>query len=201
MRGEAPLPPDRHHDNIPRIAAEARRVEVATSRLRRRRPRRWWWRWWHAQLGSRRDGGEFPRYPRTRPCRRARNLWGRPSFSSFFVNILVLSIPIYLFPDFRPGSVKSAAIDTLIMLTAIVVAALLAHVVLDMIRRFMLMRVAVDFESGSARPVLASAAKAAQGRLDSRVPGAARSPADPLLPHRRRAAQHPRCRRHQSICW
>lgn len=90
-----------------------------------------------------------------------RNLWIIAAFS-LFVNILVLSIPIYLF-QISDRVLASRSVDTLVMLTAIVVIALLAHVALDVIRRFMLMRVAVDFESRLGAPVLACAARAAQG--------------------------------------
>lgn len=90
-----------------------------------------------------------------------RNLWIIAAFS-LFVNILVLSIPIYLF-QISDRVLASRSVDTLVMLTAIVVAALLAHVTLDVIRRFMLMRVAVDFEARLGAPVLSCAARAAQG--------------------------------------
>src|SRR5690606_10937224 len=51
----------------------------------------------------------------------------------------------------------------LIMLTAIVAGAIAAHVQLDMMRRFILMRIAVETESKLGAPVLSAAAKSAQG--------------------------------------
>lgn len=89
-----------------------------------------------------------------------RNLWTVAIFS-FFVNILVLSIPIYLF-QMSDRVLTSRSVDTLMMLSVIVVIAVLAHVLLDAMRRVILMRVAVDVESKLGAPVLAAAAKAAQ---------------------------------------
>lgn len=80
---------------------------------------------------------------------------------SFFVNLFVLAIPIYLF-QVSDRVLTSRSMDTLVMLTAVVVFAILAHVLLDMVRRFMLMRVAVDVESKLGAPVLSAAGKAAQ---------------------------------------
>jgi ATP-binding cassette subfamily C protein len=56
----------------------------------------------------------------------------------------------------------SRSTDTLVMLTIIVVAAIAAHVVMDVLRRIILMRVAVDTEARLGGPVLSAAAKAAQ---------------------------------------
>ncbi|SIP88732.1 type I secretion system permease/ATPase [Bosea sp. TND4EK4] len=80
---------------------------------------------------------------------------------SIVVNTLVLAIPIYLF-QMSDRVLTSRSLDTLTMLTLIVVVAVAAHVVLDMLRRFILVRVAVDVESRLGAPVLAAAAKAAQ---------------------------------------
>jgi ATP-binding cassette, subfamily C, bacterial len=80
---------------------------------------------------------------------------------SFFVNMLVLAIPIYLF-QMSDRVLTSRSIDTLVMLSVIVAAAVLAHVLLDSMRRVILMRVAVDVESKLGAPVLSAAAKAAQ---------------------------------------
>ncbi len=80
---------------------------------------------------------------------------------SLFVNILVLAIPIYLF-QMSDRVLTSRSIDTLVMLTAIVVIAVLAHVLIDAMRRVILMRVAVDVESKLGAPVLSAAAKSAQ---------------------------------------
>lgn len=80
---------------------------------------------------------------------------------SVVVNTLVLAVPIYLF-QMSDRVLTSRSLDTLVMLSLIVMVAIGAHVLLDMVRRFMLMRVAVDVESRLGGPVLAAAAKAAQ---------------------------------------
>ncbi len=80
---------------------------------------------------------------------------------SIVVNTLVLAVPIYLF-QMSDRVLTSRSLDTLVMLSIIVMVAILAHVLLDMMRRFILMRVAVDVESRLGGPVLSAAAKAAQ---------------------------------------
>jgi ATP-binding cassette subfamily C protein len=81
---------------------------------------------------------------------------------SVVVNLLVLAIPIYLF-NMSDRVLTSRSTDTLMMLTMIVVIAIAAHVLMDMMRRFILMRVAVETEARLGGPVLSAAAKAAQG--------------------------------------
>jgi ATP-binding cassette subfamily C protein len=80
---------------------------------------------------------------------------------SFCVNLLILAMPIYLF-QLSDRVYASRSIDTLVMLSVIVVGAIAAHVFLDMIRRFILTRIAVEAESKLGAPVLSAAAKAAQ---------------------------------------
>lgn len=80
---------------------------------------------------------------------------------SIVVNTLVLAVPIYLF-QMSDRVLTSRSLDTLVMLSIIVMVAIVAHVLLDMMRRFILMRVAVDVESRLGGPVLSAAAKAAQ---------------------------------------
>ena len=80
---------------------------------------------------------------------------------SFFVNTLVLAIPIYLF-NISDRVLTSRSTDTLAMLSLVVVGAILAHVLMDMMRRFILMRIAVEAESKLGAPVLSAAAKASQ---------------------------------------
>ena len=89
-----------------------------------------------------------------------RNLWTVGLFS-LVVNILVLAIPIYLF-QMSDRVLTSRSVDTLVMLSIIVLIAVCAHVLLDAMRRVILMRVAVDVESKLGAPVLAAAAKSAQ---------------------------------------
>ena len=81
---------------------------------------------------------------------------------SVAVNLLVLSIPIYLF-NMSDRVLTSRSTDTLVMLSMIVVIAIGAHVLMDMLRRIILMRVAVETEARLGGPVLSAAAKAAQG--------------------------------------
>lgn len=80
---------------------------------------------------------------------------------SFVINLLVLAIPIYLF-NLSDRVLTSRSLDTLAMLSVIVCGAILINVVLDMIRRIVLMRTAVEVESRLGAPVLSAAAKAAQ---------------------------------------
>ena len=53
---------------------------------------------------------------------------------SIAVNLLVLAIPIYLF-NMSDRVLTSRSTDTLVMLTMIVVIAIAAHVLMDMMRR------------------------------------------------------------------
>lgn len=80
---------------------------------------------------------------------------------SVATNLLLLSIPIYLF-NVSDRVLTSRSTDTLIMLTLVVFGAIGAHVLLDMMRRFILMRIAVEAESKLGAPVLSAAAKSAQ---------------------------------------
>ncbi|WP_425487008.1 type I secretion system permease/ATPase [Microvirga makkahensis] len=80
---------------------------------------------------------------------------------SLVVNIFILAMPIYLF-QLSDRVLTSRSVDTLVMLSVVVVGAVMAHVLMDMMRRFILMRVAVEFESRLGAPVLAAAARASQ---------------------------------------
>ncbi|UPK06526.1 type I secretion system permease/ATPase [Bradyrhizobium sp. 170] len=80
---------------------------------------------------------------------------------SVAVNLLVLAIPIYLF-NMSDRVLTSRSTDTLVMLTIIVIVAIAAHVLMDMMRRIILMRVAVETEAKLGGPVLSAAAKSAQ---------------------------------------
>jgi len=80
---------------------------------------------------------------------------------SFVVNVLILAIPIFLF-NISDRVLTSQSLDTLAMLTIIVVGAIAVHVMLDMSRRFILMRIAVDMESKLGAPVLSAAARSSQ---------------------------------------
>lgn len=80
---------------------------------------------------------------------------------SFAVNTLILAVPIYLF-QISDRVLTSRSMDTLVMLTIIVIIALVMHVLVDMVRRIILMRTAVELESKLGPAVLSAAAKASQ---------------------------------------
>ena len=83
---------------------------------------------------------------------------------SLCANLLILSLPIYLF-QLSDRVYTSRSIDTLVMLSIVVVAAVGAHVFLDMMRRLILTRVAVETEAKLGAPVLSAAAKASQSGI------------------------------------
>ena len=80
---------------------------------------------------------------------------------SFAVNTLILAVPIYLF-QISDRVLTSRSMDTLVMLTIVVVVALVMHVLVDIVRRIILMRTAVEVESKLGPAVLSAAAKASQ---------------------------------------
>jgi ATP-binding cassette subfamily C protein len=84
---------------------------------------------------------------------------------SFACNILILAMPIYLF-QLSDRVYTSRSIDTLIVLSSVVVGALAAHVFIDAMRRAILVRLAADVETRLGAPVLSAAAKAAQTGLN-----------------------------------
>lgn len=89
-----------------------------------------------------------------------RKLWIVGVFS-LVVNLLILAVPIYLF-QISDRILTSRSTDTLVMLSIVVCGAIFFHVLIDMVRRFILMRIAVDFETKLGAPVLAAAARASQ---------------------------------------
>ncbi|MTH77880.1 type I secretion system permease/ATPase [Paracoccus aestuariivivens] len=78
---------------------------------------------------------------------------------SCVTNLLVLAIPIYLF-QISDRVLTSRSIDTLIMLTVIIVGAVLLQVIFDAIRRGMLLRSSVDLSARLGAPILSAAARA-----------------------------------------
>lgn len=78
---------------------------------------------------------------------------------TLFLNILVLAIPIYLF-QISDRVLTSRSTDTLVMLTLVIVGAVIVQVVLDAIRRFILMRTAVEVAVQLGAPILSAAARA-----------------------------------------
>lgn len=74
-------------------------------------------------------------------------------------NVLVLAIPIYLF-QISDRVLNSRSTDTLIMLTIVICGAVILNAVLDAIRRFILMRTAVEVAAQLGAPILGAAARA-----------------------------------------
>jgi hypothetical protein len=67
------------------------------------------------------------------------------------VNVLVLAIPIYLF-QISDRVLTSRSVDTLVMLTAIIVGAIVFQSIFDAIRRHILMRTAVEVATRLGAP-------------------------------------------------
>ena len=74
-------------------------------------------------------------------------------------NVLVLAIPVYLF-QISDRVLTSRSLDTLVMLTVVIVGAVVLQSVLDAIRRFILMRTAVEVAAQLGAPILSAAARA-----------------------------------------
>lgn len=74
-------------------------------------------------------------------------------------NVLVLAIPIYLF-QISDRVLTSRSTDTLIMLTIVIVGAVVLQSMFDTLRRFILMRTAVEVAAQLGAPILSAAARA-----------------------------------------
>lgn len=74
-------------------------------------------------------------------------------------NILVLAIPLYLF-QISDRVLTSRSLDTLIMLTLLIIGAVILQAMFDAIRRFILMRTAVEVAAQLGAPILSAAARA-----------------------------------------
>ena len=111
---------------------------------------------------------------------------------SFWVNLLVLGIPIYLF-NISDRVLTSRSVDTLIMLTLVIAGAIFGHVVLDIVRRFILMRIAVEVECRLGRARARGRRESVAGRFEPGLPDPGGPAADPQFHHRSRAADHVRC--------
>ncbi|MEM8788463.1 MAG: type I secretion system permease/ATPase [Pseudomonadota bacterium] len=74
-------------------------------------------------------------------------------------NILILAIPVYLF-QISDRVLTSRSIDTLVMLTIVIAGAVILQAILDAVRRFMLMRTAVEVAARLGAPILSAAAHA-----------------------------------------
>jgi ATP-binding cassette, subfamily C, bacterial len=89
-------------------------------------------------------------------------VWSNMSFVLVLTcatNLLILAIPIYLF-QISDRVLTSRSTDTLIMLTAVIGGAVIMYAVFDAIRRFILMRTAVEVAAQLGAPVLSAAAHA-----------------------------------------
>lgn len=75
------------------------------------------------------------------------------------INVLLLAIPLYLF-QISDRVLTSRSMDTLVMLTIAVIGAVLLQAFMDSIRRFILMRTAVELEVQLGAPILSAAARA-----------------------------------------
>ncbi len=79
---------------------------------------------------------------------------------SFFVNLLGLTVPLYLLQIYD-HVLSSNSLDTLVMLTLIVIVALAVHAVLEILRRGMLSRIGVWLDERLQAPVLIAAVHSA----------------------------------------
>ncbi|MFD2738695.1 type I secretion system permease/ATPase [Sulfitobacter aestuarii] len=74
-------------------------------------------------------------------------------------NILILAIPVYLF-QISDRVLTSRSVDTLIMLTVVIVGAVILQAIFDAVRRFVLMRTAVEVAVRLGAPILSAASAA-----------------------------------------
>ncbi|MCK0139382.1 type I secretion system permease/ATPase [Aliiroseovarius sp. F47248L] len=89
-------------------------------------------------------------------------VWGNLLFVMLMTcatNVLILAIPIYLF-QISDRVLTSRSTDTLIMLTIVIAGAVILQAVFDAVRRFVLMRTAVEVAAKLGTPILSAAAAA-----------------------------------------
>lgn len=79
---------------------------------------------------------------------------------SFFVNLLALTVPLYLLHVYD-HVLSSHSLDTLVMLTVIVIVALAVHAILEALRRAMLARIGVWLDDRLQASVLVAAVQSA----------------------------------------
>lgn len=79
---------------------------------------------------------------------------------SFFVNLLALTVPLYLLHVYD-HVLSSHSLDTLVMLTLIVIVALAVHALLEALRRAMLARIGVWLDDRLQASVLVAAVQSA----------------------------------------
>jgi PrtD family type I secretion system ABC transporter len=86
---------------------------------------------------------------------------------SFFSNLLLLAVPLYVFQLFD-RVVTSRNTDTLVMLTAITIFALVVQALIDIIRGRVMVRIGLGFERALSRDVLlALMRKSSRGSISS----------------------------------
>lgn len=89
-------------------------------------------------------------------------IWRNMAFVALMTmatNLLILAVPIYLF-QISDRVLTSRSVDTLVMLTVVILGAIMVQAMFDAIRRFVLMRTAVDVAARLGAPVLGAAAQA-----------------------------------------
>jgi PrtD family type I secretion system ABC transporter len=79
---------------------------------------------------------------------------------SFFVNLLALTVPLYLLQVYD-HVLSSRSLDTLVMLTGIVIVALAVHAILEALRRAMLARIGTWLDDRLQASVLVAAVQSA----------------------------------------
>uniref|UniRef100_UPI003567FDE3 type I secretion system permease/ATPase n=1 Tax=Phaeovulum sp. TaxID=2934796 RepID=UPI003567FDE3 len=119
--------------------------------------------------GGKRNGGDGKFHKRLGPVNFAKSLKDGVKtvrrnmitvmLFTFVTNALILAIPVYLF-QISDRVLTSRSVDTLIMLTAVIVGAVLMQAIFDALRRFVLMRTAVEVATHLGAPVLSAAARA-----------------------------------------
>jgi ATP-binding cassette subfamily C protein len=80
---------------------------------------------------------------------------------SLVLNALILAVPLYLF-QVSDRVLTSRSLETLAMLTVVVAGALLIYVLLDVIRRIVLSRMATQVETTLGAPILSAATRVSQ---------------------------------------
>jgi ATP-binding cassette subfamily C protein len=76
---------------------------------------------------------------------------------TFATDLLILAIPVCPF-QISDRVLTSRSVDTLIMLTVVIAGAVILQAVFDAVRRFMLMRTAVEVAAQLSSPILSAAA-------------------------------------------
>jgi len=113
------------------------------------------WRWTATKLNERPDNGTRNRTPMEEWQVVARRAFISVGVFSAFVNLLMLTMPIYLF-QISDRVLTSRSMDTLIMLSLLALGLIVVLSLLDTLRRQVLGRLATRMETILGGPVLAS---------------------------------------------